>query len=130
MLKVLKIVARDGDTHPFGLAGLQVDLGEAAEFLWRCRHGFRVVTDVELDDLRTVVTAEPLPKATTVGVSVPASAWRSAIRLSGRSMDIRSRPSASYWPGKSRNNTTTLAADAASRAAAMSSGSGGAASRV
>src|SRR5207344_2153515 len=51
--EVLEIVARDCDTHQFGLAGLQVDLGEAAEFLWRCRHGFRVVTDVELDDFST-----------------------------------------------------------------------------
>ena len=32
---------------------VQVDLGEAAEFLWRCRHGWRVITDVELDDFST-----------------------------------------------------------------------------
>jgi hypothetical protein len=48
--EVLEIVARDGDAHPFGLVGLQVGLGEAAELLGRCRHGFRVVADVELDD--------------------------------------------------------------------------------
>ena len=61
------------------------------------------------------MTAEPLLKATTVGASVqPRLEKRDLVvgKVDGRP----SRPSASYWPGKPRNNTTTSAVDAASRA--------------
>ena len=47
------IDARDRSSVLMRVNWVQVDLGEAAEFLWRCRHGFRVVTDVKLDDFST-----------------------------------------------------------------------------